>query len=53
MQTKDLRLFVISTFTEDESAGPARAERRSQVAAGYDLAGFRRQQEQLCGLQQR
>ncbi|KAA0702767.1 Zinc finger protein ZFPM2 [Triplophysa tibetana] len=37
---------------EEEGIGPAGAERRSQVAAGYDLAGFRRQQEQLCGLQQ-
>lgn len=44
---------VISTAAEDEAARPAGAERRPQVAAGCDLAGNRRQQEQLCGLQQR
>jgi len=44
---------VISTSAEDEASCPAGVERRPQVAAGCDLAGNRRQQEQLCGLQQR
>lgn len=44
---------VICPWPEDEEHGPGGAERRPQVASGCDLAGSRRQQKQLCGVQQR